>query len=103
MRAPTRSYWGWNARAAQRITVPTLIMIGEADDLLASNRALFGDLATADKAMVEIACGSHFMLWENRHKLLHEASADWLRQATFRGRSTGRWRIDAAGSLAALN
>ena len=38
LRAPTRTYWGWNAAAAAKIKVPTLIMVGEEDDLMASNR-----------------------------------------------------------------
>jgi pimeloyl-ACP methyl ester carboxylesterase len=38
MRAPTRSYWGWNAEEAKRIRVPTLVMLGEFDELNASNK-----------------------------------------------------------------
>jgi pimeloyl-ACP methyl ester carboxylesterase len=33
MRAPTRTYWGWNAEEAKRIKVPTLVMLGEFDNL----------------------------------------------------------------------
>ena len=41
MRAPTRTYWGWNAEEAQRIKVPTLVMLGEFDELNAvEQRAL---------------------------------------------------------------
>jgi pimeloyl-ACP methyl ester carboxylesterase len=33
MRTPTRTYWGWNTDEAKRIKVPTLVMLGEFDEL----------------------------------------------------------------------
>ena len=101
MRAPVRSYWGWNRRAAQRIAAPTLIMIGAFDDLLASNRALYGDLAVAGKAMLEIDCGSHFMLWEMQHRVLHQAAREWLTKGTLLGRKQGLFGADAQSRIAA--
>ena len=101
MRAPTRSDWGWNRDAAQRITVPTLVMIGAFDDLLPSNRALHADLGAPKKAFLEIACGSHFMLWEMQHRVLHEASCRWLADGTIAGRADGTFAADADGRIAA--
>ncbi len=34
LRAPTRTYWGWNANTAKKITVPVLMMVGEQDRLM---------------------------------------------------------------------
>ena len=60
MRAPTRTYWGWNAEEAKRIRVPTLVMLGEFDELNASNKELYEDLSAESKVFVSIPCGSHF-------------------------------------------
>ena len=60
MRAPTRTYWGWNAEEAKRIRVPTLVMLGEFDELNASNKELYEDLGAESKVFVSIPCGSHF-------------------------------------------
>jgi pimeloyl-ACP methyl ester carboxylesterase len=99
MRAPVRTYWGWNRQAAQRIDIPVLIMIGVYDDLLPSNRALYADLATPNKMMLEIDCGSHFMVWETQHRILHEGSRSFLAGGGFRGETRGRFVIDHAGAM----
>ena len=87
MRAPTRTYWGWNAEEAKRIKVPTLVMLGEFDELNPSNRELYEDLGTNQKVFISIACGSHFLVWEKNHGALHEASRQWLTSGTFNGLS----------------
>jgi pimeloyl-ACP methyl ester carboxylesterase len=101
LRAPTRTYWGWNANAAGKIAVPTLIMVGEEDRLLTSNRELFEDLGTKRKAMIEIACGTHFMVWEKQRQVLHSASLEWLKTATVNGTPTGKFHADVNGKIAA--
>ncbi len=64
LRAPTRTYWGWNANAAKKITVPTLVMVGEQDDLMKSNLELIDDLGAQKKVFMSIACATHFVVWE---------------------------------------
>ena len=81
--------------------VPTLIMVGGEDDLRASNRDLFEDLGTQRKAMIEIACGTHFMVWEKQRHVLHRASLEWLRTATVNGSPTGRYQADNDGRITA--
>jgi pimeloyl-ACP methyl ester carboxylesterase len=93
MRAPTRTYWGWNAEEAKRINVPTLVMLGEFDALNPSNKELYEDLGTDNKVFVSIACGSHFLVWEKNHGALHEASRQWLTNGTFNGLSRGEFRM----------
>lgn len=93
MRAPTRTYWGWNAEEAKRIKVPTLVMLGEFDNLNPSNRELYEDLGTENKVFISIACGSHFLVWEKNHGALHEASRQWLANSTFNGARRGEFRM----------
>jgi pimeloyl-ACP methyl ester carboxylesterase len=93
MRAPTRTYWGWNAEEAKRIKVPTLVMLGEFDELNASNKQLYEDLGTDDKVFLSIPCGSHFLVWEKNHDALHEASRQWLVNGTFNGARRGEFRM----------
>lgn len=93
MRAPTRTYWGWNAEEAKRVTVPTLVMLGEFDELNPSNRELYQDLGAERKVFVSIPCGSHFLVWEHNHSALHEASRQWLANGTFNGATRGEFRM----------
>lgn len=93
MRAPTRTYWGWNAMEAQRIKIPTLVMLGEFDGLNPSNKELYEDLGTDNKVFISIACGSHFLVWEKNHGALHEASRQWLASGTFNGAKRGEFRM----------
>jgi pimeloyl-ACP methyl ester carboxylesterase len=93
MRAPTRTYWGWNTEEAKRVKVPTLVMLGEFDELNASNRQLYEDLGSDSKVFVSIPCGSHFLVWEKNHSALHEASRQWLVDGTFNGATRGEFRM----------
>jgi pimeloyl-ACP methyl ester carboxylesterase len=96
MRAPTRTYWGWNAEEAKKIRVPTLVMLGEFDELNASNKQLYEDLGAESKVFVSIPCGSHFLVWEKNHGALHEASRQWLTSGTFDGAARGEFRMKGA-------
>ncbi len=79
LRAPTRSYWGWNAKAANKIKVPALLMTGAQDDLLAANLYLMDDIGSQQKAFVRIECATHFAVWEYQRHVLHKTSLQWLR------------------------
>ena len=96
MRAPTRTYWGWNTEEAKLVKVPTLIMLGEFDELNASNKQLYEDLGSDNKVFVSIPCGSHFLVWEKNHSALHEASRQWLANGTFNGATRGEFRMKRA-------
>lgn len=100
LRAPTRTYWGWNANSAAKITVPVLIMVGEADRLTVSNRELLQDLGSQTKVFLGIACGTHFMVWEKQHRVLKRASLDFLRNTSLNGATTGIFRADENGVIA---
>ncbi len=99
LRAPSRTYWGWNAKSAAKLKAPTLIMVGEEDDLLASNVQLFEDHGAEKKLYVQIACATHYMNWERQRKVLHRASLEWLTKGTLDGVDRGRLKADAAGKI----
>lgn len=100
LRAPTRTYWGWNANGAKKVQIPTLIMVGEFDRLMKSNLELFEDLGAAEKVFLSIAGGTHFMNWEKQRRVLHKASIDWLKNGSLGGATTGTFRADVNGKLA---
>ncbi len=102
LRAPTRTYWGWNAKSAAKIKVPTLIMAGEQDDLITSNRELFADLGAEKKVFLAIACATHFAVWEKHRRVLHSASRDWLTGTKLLGADAGMFRADENGKIGAM-
>lgn len=99
LRAPGRTYWGWNARAVRTIEAPTLVMAGEYDRLMASNRALFGALGAREKVFLGIDGGSHFMAWEKQRCVLHHASISWLRDGALEGKTLGTFACDYDGLI----
>ncbi len=100
LRAPTRTYWGWNANGAKKITFPTLIMAGEQDDLTKSNLELLEDLGSQQKVFLGIACGTHFINWEKQRRVLHAASLDWLKNGSLGGATSGMFRADENAQIA---
>lgn len=101
LRAPSRTYWGWNAQAAATISLPTLIMVGEQDALLASNLDLYDDLRSSHKAFLRIAGATHFMGWERQSRVLHRASLEWLVSGAIEGRESGAFMADESGAVSA--
>ena len=99
MRVRTNNNWGWNATAAPKLKVPMLIIVGRNDALLSDARHLHQDLGAQDKVLVEVPCASHFLLWEQGHKILHTASKHWLRRGSLAGVRNGVLTVDADGRL----
>ena len=100
LRAPGRTYWGWNAANAGGLTTPTLVMVGEYDRHYYSNVELFSYLGATNKAFLGIECASHFMAWETQRFVLHQASSEWLESGTLTGKKTGTYWADATGEIA---
>jgi pimeloyl-ACP methyl ester carboxylesterase len=103
LRAPGRTYWGWNAANASTIQIPTLVMVGEYDRLYESNVELFTALGAEDKAFLGIDCASHFMAWEMQRHVLHRASTEWLTSGTLNGGRKGIYGADKTGTVCAQN
>jgi pimeloyl-ACP methyl ester carboxylesterase len=93
---------GWNAKVAGQVTVPTLIIRGDLDTSVPAGdiQDLLGDLvAVPQKVFVHVACASHYLLWENQHMSLLNASVEWLLQGTFAGQFNGSFAVDTAGQV----
>lgn len=90
-RAPQVMNEGWNQSDVARTTVPTLMVTGEQDKLVPSARVrdLYTDLGSKNKVMIELACSSHFGMWERNHPLLFRASLEWLTKGTVNGQEQG--------------
>jgi pimeloyl-ACP methyl ester carboxylesterase len=95
--------WGWNASLAAQIGAPTLILVGEFDDLRALAGHLYEDLATARKVVVTVACSSHFIVYEWAHTIMFKLSRDWLLHQSIKGMSQGFVHVDAEGHIEAVS
>jgi pimeloyl-ACP methyl ester carboxylesterase len=91
VRAPMRSYWAWNKKAAQALNTPTLFITGDSDRQMASNQLLYGHLASRTKVFVKVNDASHYMLWERQRETLREAAREWLLSKSFHGRDSGQY------------
>jgi pimeloyl-ACP methyl ester carboxylesterase len=92
----------WNAKFATQLTVPTLIIRGDLDTAvpLSDILDLLGDLvAVPQKVFVHVECASHYLLWENQHMSLLDASVEWLSEGTYNGQFNGTFSVDAAGQV----
>jgi pimeloyl-ACP methyl ester carboxylesterase len=105
VRAPTRTGSGWTPDMIATVEQPLLVIGGEGDTTIEpeTQRSVFDQAGSAEKVFVSVACGSHFLLWERDRDILHQASIEWLRDGTFQGASSGVFRADENGSIAAVN
>jgi pimeloyl-ACP methyl ester carboxylesterase len=94
-RAPGTTTWGFNADAAAKIQVPTLVVAGVHDKQVTPERVrdLYAALGSKQKAFVDLACSSHNAMWENNHLLLFRASLEWLTQHSVNGAKEGLLRL----------
>jgi pimeloyl-ACP methyl ester carboxylesterase len=90
-RAPQVTVWGWNAAVAAKTKTPTLMVTGEYDKQVPSDRVrdLFADLGAERKVFIDLACSSHNAMWEKNHLLLFQASAEWLTKGSVNGLQEG--------------
>jgi pimeloyl-ACP methyl ester carboxylesterase len=98
-RVPTFPTWSWNRSISARVQAPTLVVEGEFDHLLPGSttpdaiRAAYADLGTSSKVYVDLACSSHFAMWETRHVAMFQASLEWLGGGSVSGQSAGIVRL----------
>jgi pimeloyl-ACP methyl ester carboxylesterase len=96
MRARTATNFGWTRELAGRVRAPALVIVGEFDRL-AERKSVYDQLGSQQKVFVNVACASHFMLWEMQHRALHDASLEWLRDGRLKGLTRGELRVTPAG------
>jgi pimeloyl-ACP methyl ester carboxylesterase len=94
-RAPQVTTWGWNAGMVARTQTPTLMITGQHDKQVLSERVreLYADLASAQKVFIDLACSSHNAMWERNHLLLFRASLEWLTRRSVNGKQEGMLRL----------
>jgi pimeloyl-ACP methyl ester carboxylesterase len=94
-RAPNTTVFGWTQAAVKGMRTPTLMVSGVHDKQVppARVREYYEDLGAPDKVFVDLACSSHNAMWEQNHRLLFQASLEWLQHGTVNGSRTGALRI----------
>ncbi len=96
LRGRTATRFGWTPELAAKLTAPALVIVGEFDRLK-ERRAVYEQVAARDKVFLNVACASHFMVWEKQRRVLHEASLEWLTSGRVKNASRGEIRVDADG------
>ena len=94
-RAPQVTTWGWNAAIVTKTQIPTLMVTGEHDKQVPSERVreLYADLASRQKVFIDLACSSHNAMWEKNHLLMFRASLEWLKRGSVNGKQEGMLRL----------
>jgi pimeloyl-ACP methyl ester carboxylesterase len=94
-RAPQVTNWGWNSAMAAGTRIPTLMITGEHDKQVPSARVhnLLEDLGSTRKVLIDLACSSHYAMWEKNHLLMFQASLEWLTKGTVNGMEKGVVRL----------
>ena len=99
-RAPTATLSGWDAAAAGKVHVPTLILTGKFDNQnpTPKQQKIYDNLQSSSKVLIKIDCATHFALfegstlskdWKGPHATIHDAAVQWITSQTFRGASNG--------------
>jgi pimeloyl-ACP methyl ester carboxylesterase len=100
VRRPTTSdRFRWPAELVARFKAPTLMLAGELDVEVKPEqvRRLYDDMGADDKVLVNLACGSHYVVYERVHQVLFEASRDWLATGRYRGETRAVFDLDRDG------
>jgi pimeloyl-ACP methyl ester carboxylesterase len=94
-RAPQVTSWGWNAAVVTKMKTPTLMVTGEHDKQVPSDRVrdLYADLGADHKVFAELACSSHNAMWEKNHVVLFKASLEWLTKGSVDGMQEGMLKL----------
>lgn len=94
-RAPNVTNWGWTTAMVAATKVPTLMVTGAHDGQVQPSRVhdLYADIGSKSKVLVDLACSSHNAMWEKNHRLLFQASLEWLTKGTVNGVEEGEVRL----------
>ncbi|HMA71022.1 MAG TPA: alpha/beta fold hydrolase [Xanthobacteraceae bacterium] len=94
-RAPNVTNWGWTTAIVAATKIPTLMVTGAHDGQVQPSRVhdLYADLGAKSKVLIDLACSSHNAMWEKNHRLLFQASLDWLTKGSVNGVDQGKVRL----------
>ncbi len=93
--------YGWNAKLSPKFNVPVLMLVGNLDNEVLPERVrnLYDDISSESKILINLECGSHYVVYENVYKVLHEASKDWLLTGKYNGATRAVFNADRKGKL----
>ena len=94
-RAPQVTTWGWTQAAVAQMQTPALLVSGQHDKQVNPDRVreLYADLGSHQKVFIDLACSSHNAMWEKNHRLLFQASLDWLTHSSVDGTQQGMLKL----------
>ncbi len=94
-RAPNVTNWGWTAAMVAATKTSTLMITGAHDGQVQPSRVhdLYADIGSKSKVLIDLACSSHNAMWEKNHRLLFQASLEWLTKGTVNGVNEGKVRL----------
>jgi pimeloyl-ACP methyl ester carboxylesterase len=94
-RAPNVTNWGWTTAVVAAMKTPTLMVTGAHDGQVQPSRVhdLYADIGSKSKVLIDLACSSHNAMWEKKHRLLFQASLEWLTKGTVNGVDQGEVRL----------
>jgi pimeloyl-ACP methyl ester carboxylesterase len=94
-RAPNVTNWGWTTAMVAATKTPTLMITGAHDGQVQPARVhdLYADIGSKSKVLIDLACSSHNAMWEKNHRLLFQASLEWLSKGTVNGVEQGNVRL----------
>jgi pimeloyl-ACP methyl ester carboxylesterase len=97
-RAPVTTSWGWTSDVVRKTMIPILMVSGVHDKQVPQQRVrdMYEDLGSSQKVFIDLACSSHNAMWEKNHKLLFQASLEWLQNGSVNGMKTGMLRFGYA-------
>lgn len=94
-RAPLVTAWGFGNDVVTKMKTPALLFAGVHDVQIPIGRVkeLYADLASPQKAFVDLACSSHNAMWEMNRKLMFDATVEWLTSGTLQGKTSGEFKL----------
>ncbi|MEM1320103.1 MAG: alpha/beta fold hydrolase [Bacteroidota bacterium] len=92
VRHPQIDLYGLTNDTLASITQPTLVLIGEVDNIAPpiAAQSYYDRLGSSNKVYVEINRTSHIGYWESRKEALHQLCINWLNDSSIDGRSIGK-------------
>ena len=90
-RAPATTTWGFNKAMVSGMKTPTLMIAAAHDRQVPPERvrAMYDDLGSSDKVLIDLGCASHNAMWESNHLVMFKASLDWLKEGAVGGTRHG--------------
>jgi pimeloyl-ACP methyl ester carboxylesterase len=94
-RAPNVTNWGWTTAVVAATKTPALMITGAHDGQVLPSRVrdLYADFGAKAKVLIDLACSSHNAMWEKNHRLLFQASLEWLTKGTVESVEQGEVRL----------